>query len=78
MNPSGAGIDRAERQTLRPRSVKKLVMEAATKRFGKPPRNVRGQFDALGASKFDKVDWGDVLEVENWKDLLALVKVGTH
>jgi hypothetical protein len=78
MNPSGAGIERAECQPLRPHSVKKSVMEVATKRFGKPPRNVRAQLEALGASKFDKVDWVDVLEVENWKDLLALVKVGTR
>lgn len=73
-HPSGAAIERAERQPIRVTvEMKQLVLEFATKRFGMPAENVRAAFDKLEPTKFQKMDWDAVLRARDWNQVLALV-----
>jgi DNA-directed RNA polymerase subunit RPC12/RpoP len=77
-DPSGGGIERADRQPIRVRATKQMMMEAAIKRFGIPPENARTAFEHLGSSKFDKVDWVEFLRAQSWTDVVYLMKAGAR
>jgi DNA-directed RNA polymerase subunit RPC12/RpoP len=74
-NPSV--IDRAEGKRVKVRiELKQYVVDYATKRFGRPPDEVRAECDKLDASKFEKADLEAVLRAKGWYELMEVVAAG--
>ena len=59
-------------------SAKEKVMKVATNRLGPPPDAIRMTLEGMHASKFDKVDWGRLVHVNTWHDVVVLVKAANH
>jgi hypothetical protein len=72
-HPSGPGIERAERPSLRQRRLMQRTMAVATLRLGPAPDAVERKFYQLGPSKFEKVDWESLFRAQSWDDIEALV-----
>jgi acyl carrier protein len=76
--PSGPGIERAERHSVRQLNLMQRVLSVAIKRFGPAPDAVQEKLVRLGPSKFDKLDWESLFRAKSWNDIESLVNAASR
>jgi hypothetical protein len=55
-------------------SAKEVVVSASTKRLGPPPEPIRMALEGLRTPKFEKVEWNQLLSVNNWDDVVSMIR----